>query len=73
MTEQRVPQATGQPQPAEEVVKPPIPKWAYKIVNPMMTFILYTPLHRLLSNALMLLTFRGRKSGKRYTIPVGYM
>jgi hypothetical protein len=34
--------------------------------------ILRSPLHRLLSDSLMLLTFTGRKTGKRYTIPVGY-
>ena len=31
-----------------------------------------SPLHGLLSRRLMLLTFYGRKSGRRYTIPVGY-
>ena len=59
--------------PAEEAVKPPLPKWAYAIVNPVMGAILRSPLHRLLSGALMLLSFRGIKSGKRYTIPVGYL
>jgi hypothetical protein len=33
---------------------------------------LRSPLHRLLSGRLALLTFYGRKSGRRYTIPVGY-
>lgn len=60
-------------QPAEDAIKPPLPKWAYAIVNPAMAAILRSPLHRPLSNALMLLTFHGRKSGKRYTIPVGYL
>jgi hypothetical protein len=58
--------------PAAEPVKPPLPRWAYAIVNPAMTFILRSPLHGLLSASLMLLVFDGRKSGKRYTIPVGY-
>ncbi len=58
---------------AEDVVKPPIPKWMYRVVNPTMAAILRSPLHRLLSNALMLLSFRGVRSGKSYTIPVGYM
>jgi len=34
--------------------------------------ILRSPLHRLLSNSVLLLTFTGRKTGKRFTIPVGY-
>lgn len=52
---------------------PPLPKWAYGIVNPSMLGILYSPLHRVLSSSLMVLIFDGRKSGKRYCIPVGYM
>jgi hypothetical protein len=59
--------------PSEEAVRPPLPKWAYAVVNPVMRAILQSPLHRLLSGALMLLSFRGQKSGKRYTIPVGYL
>ncbi len=42
-------------------------------MNRMMTIWLRTPgLHRMLSGSMLLLTFTGRKSGKRYTIPVGY-
>lgn len=53
--------------------QPPLPKAAYRIVNPLMKALLRSPLHGLLSNSLMALTFQGRKSGKRYTIPVGYL
>lgn len=60
-------------QTANDVVKPPIPTWAYRIVNPTMSAVLRSPFHKLLSNALMLLSFQGIKSGKHYTIPVGYM
>jgi deazaflavin-dependent oxidoreductase (nitroreductase family) len=36
--------------------------------------MLHIPLlHRLISSQLLLLTFTGRKSGKRYTTPVGYV
>jgi hypothetical protein len=52
---------------------PPLPKWAYAIVNPLMRGVLRSPLHSLLSGALMALSFSGRRSGRRYTIPVGYM
>ncbi len=42
--------------------------------NAVVSFLLHTPLlHRLMSNQIMLLTYTGRKSGKRYTIPVGYV
>jgi len=51
---------------------PPMPKVVYRLVNPLIDALLRSPLHGLMSKSLMLLTFRGRKSGKRYTIPVGY-
>ena len=35
--------------------------------------MLRSPLHGLMSKFIMLLSYRGRKSGKLYTIPVGYM
>jgi deazaflavin-dependent oxidoreductase (nitroreductase family) len=41
-------------------------------LNPMVSAILQSPLHWLLSPGLMLITVTGRKSGRRYTIPVGY-
>ena len=65
--------AAGPAHSAEDAVKPPLPKWAYAIVNPIMSGIIRSPLHRLLSNSLMLLEFRGRKSGKRYAVPVDYL
>jgi len=43
-----------------------------RIVNPVVRPVLRSPLHGLLSRALMLLTFRGRRSGRSYTIPVQY-
>ena len=41
-------------------------------LNPGISWILRSPLHFLLSPALMLITVTGRRSGRRYTIPVGY-
>jgi deazaflavin-dependent oxidoreductase (nitroreductase family) len=40
--------------------------------NGLIERVLRSPLHSLLDPALMLVTVTGRKSGKRYTIPVGY-
>ena len=43
-----------------------------RMINPFVSVILRSPLHRLLSGRMLLLTFTGRKTGKQYTIPVGY-
>src|SRR5436190_18584966 len=42
-------------------------------VNPFVSVVLRSPLHRLLSKQLLLLTVTGRTSGKAYTFPVGYI
>jgi deazaflavin-dependent oxidoreductase (nitroreductase family) len=41
-------------------------------LNGLIVRVLRSPLHALLDPALMLVTVTGRRSGKRYTIPVGY-
>jgi len=41
-------------------------------LNPLIGWLLRSPLHVLLSSGLMLLTVTGRRTGRRYTIPVGY-
>ncbi len=48
------------------------PRALFAVLNPLFTLLLRSPLHRLISKRLMLLSFTGRRSGKRYTIPVGY-
>jgi deazaflavin-dependent oxidoreductase (nitroreductase family) len=40
--------------------------------NNFITWLLRSPLHGLLSNGTMLLTVRGRKTGKPYSTPVDY-
>ncbi len=40
--------------------------------NDFMAWVLRSPLHGMLSNGMMLITITGRKSGKKYTTPVGY-
>jgi hypothetical protein len=62
-----------QPIASAEPMKPPLPPWAYGIVNPAMKFLLRSSMHSALSNDLMILIYEGRKSGKRYQIPVGYL
>jgi hypothetical protein len=57
--------------------RPPVegaepPEKLAKIVNPIMKMLLRSPpLHRLVSRHLMLLTFKGRKTGRAYTVVVG--
>jgi hypothetical protein len=60
-------------QPHREPHRPPLPPVLYKLVNPTLRLLLHTPLHGLISGRLALLTFTGRKSGKRYQVPVGYV
>lgn len=43
-----------------------------KRLNPLVSAILGSRLHWLLSPGLMLVTVTGRRTGRRYTIPVGY-
>lgn len=53
---------------------PPFPDWVFNyLINPLMSLILRSPLHGLVSGRLMLLTFTGRKSGRQFTTPVGYI
>jgi deazaflavin-dependent oxidoreductase (nitroreductase family) len=40
--------------------------------NDFMAWVLRSPFHGMLSGGMMLLTVTGRKTGKKYTTPVGY-
>jgi hypothetical protein len=42
-------------------------------LNPLMLWILRSPFHGLMSSQLLVLQYRGRKSGKVYTIPLSYV
>jgi deazaflavin-dependent oxidoreductase (nitroreductase family) len=47
--------------------------WFMKtIVNPLMRLILKSPLHGIFSASVLLLSYRGRKSGREYSLPVEY-
>jgi deazaflavin-dependent oxidoreductase (nitroreductase family) len=41
--------------------------------NPILRWLLRSPLHFAVSENMMLMTYRGRKSGKSYTIPMSYL
>ena len=66
------PNTTDRPQTWKEPGKPLAPLWMFKIMNPVMKGLLRSPLHRLLDGTLVLLTYTGRKTGRQYTIPIGY-
>ncbi len=44
-----------------------------KLYNPIVSWLLRSPLHGLMSSSTMLITFSGRKSAKSYTTPVNYV
>ena len=51
---------------------PPAQWLFHTVINPLVTLLLRSPLHGVVSDSLMLITFTGRKSGREYTTPVGY-
>lgn len=50
-----------------------IPEPLFVVINPTMRCLLRSPLHGLASGSLMLITFTGRRSGRRFTTPVRYI
>lgn len=42
------------------------------VVNPFTKLVLRSPLHRVASGTVLVLTYRGKKSGKVYALPVEY-
>lgn len=56
--------------PAVERVKPP--EAMIRIANPIFDRMLRSPLHGLVDENLLLLHFRGRKTGRSYTVVVGH-
>jgi len=58
----------GRPPPVEGAEPP---EALARVVNPAIKVLLRSPLHRPFSRHLMLLAFRGRKTGKTYEVVVG--
>ncbi len=50
-----------------------IPEPLFVVVNLLVRALLCSPLHPLLSNSVMLIRFRGRKTNKLYATPVRYI
>ena len=59
----------GDGRPPVEGVEPP--KALGRVIGPVLRALLRSPLHALVSEQLMLLSFAGRKSGKPYEVVVG--
>jgi len=45
----------------------------FKVMNGLMALMLRSPLHGAMSKQLGLITVTGRKSGRKYTTPIGYL
>jgi deazaflavin-dependent oxidoreductase (nitroreductase family) len=60
---------TSQPAPIRSAVPSP---QVMRAVNPIVSAILRSPFHRLLSRSVLLLSVTGRRTGRSYTTPVGY-
>ena len=59
--------------PPARVIRSTVPsRRMLRLGNPFVSMILRSPLHRVLSSQVLLLTFTGRKTGKLFTIPVYY-
>ena len=61
---------SGNDRPPVEGAEPP--EVLARVVNPLIKVLLRSPLHRPLSEHLILLAFRGRKSGNTYEVVVGH-
>jgi hypothetical protein len=46
--------------------------WLNRLVNPAVRGLLRSPAHRLVSGSLLLLSYRGRRTGTWHTLPVQY-
>ncbi len=58
---------------ATDQARRPLPKWMFRVLNPALRVVLRSPLHRLISHHLLLLSFSGRTSGRPYVVPVAYL
>jgi hypothetical protein len=70
--ERMIPVTTTTAAPARTIESSVPSTRVLRTINPFVSTILRSPLHRVLSSSVLLLTFTGRKTGKRFTIPVGY-
>ncbi len=73
MAKERMSRRQAQAQVTRDKPRRPLPKWMFGVLNPVVKALLRSPLHGLISQDLMVLSFTGRTSGKQYAVPVGYL
>lgn len=66
-------QAQAAPSSENERPRQQGPKIMFKLLNPLMKFVLNSPFHQGMSKRVMVFSFTGRKTGKRYSTPVAYV
>jgi len=50
-----------------------LPEPLFVLINPVVRTLLRSPFHALMSDSVMLITFTGRRTGRRFTTPVRYV
>jgi len=50
-----------------------IPEFLFVLINPIVGLLLKSPIHYFWSSSLLLITFTGRRSGKKFTTPVRFI
>lgn len=50
-----------------------IPEWAFPLVNRIVKLMLATPAHGLMSDSMMVMRYKGRRSGRALATPVRYV
>lgn len=50
-----------------------IPEWFFPVVNRVVRLLLHSPLHGVMSGNIMVVYFRGRRTGRRRWTPVRYL
>lgn len=50
-----------------------VPDFLFVVINPLMRLLLRSPLHGVLSDSIVLISYSGRRSGKSYSTPVRYV
>lgn len=49
-----------------------LPHIAFRIINPVMAWLLRSPLHGIMSASLLVLSYQGRRTGRTITLPLRY-
>ena len=50
-----------------------VPHFLFPVINPLMAGVLQSPIHRLASSSVLLLSFKGRRSGRYLRMPLRYL